>query len=323
MKGNFQKITESKSIPVSELLFRTLLLQLAEENFPNGAHNQLFSFDPGGVRKLPIHTQFQSTRLDFAPIYSIGRDLWICYAFNEDKAHRIAFYTANQCKKMMVIYCNPTYTKHHRCKYDNIAILSLFEFANILSPQIRNKYENQIRFLQNHLNQAPTYNAEHIKAEIFRPLREFYEIQKSDLMEALGIMKIIPQDDLDFFHSLTASNLINAFLSQQRKQKTLKSKEMNLFRDMYYFKTYLSFILTERIKSGNRSIPIFIQGDLIMIEIYGLQFSFHSIPMNDVLKNFENSSDNKEIVWTEKRLQPIAPLLLYYARALKQNRSIV
>ena len=27
---------------------------------------------------------------NFSPIYSVKRDLWICYSFNEDKAHRIA-----------------------------------------------------------------------------------------------------------------------------------------------------------------------------------------------------------------------------------------
>src|SRR5680860_44943 len=39
MKGNFQRISDSKSLPISELLFRTLILHLAEENYPDGENN--------------------------------------------------------------------------------------------------------------------------------------------------------------------------------------------------------------------------------------------------------------------------------------------
>lgn len=123
---------------------------------------------------------------------------------------------------------------------------------------------------------------------------------------------------LDFFHSLTAVNLINAFLSQQRKNKSLNTKETNLFRIMYYFKTYLSEILSLRIEEKNFSIPFFIKDDLIIVELFGFQFSFHNIPYNDTLIKYKTSLNNKEIIWCGKRLQPISPLLLYYSRDIRK-----
>ncbi len=318
MNGDFEKISEKRSLPISELLFRTLLLHISEENYPEGQHYKLFTLDVNGIRELPEHTQFKSTRLKFAPFYSVDRDLWICYAFTEEKAHRIAFYNANQCKSMIVVFCNPTFTRHHRCQYENTKILSLYEYTSLLSKEVRIKYEKQIRFLQNHLRNLQQLDDKKLLEEIKNPLKEQYEIMKSDLMEALSVLKIIPQDDLGFFHSLASVNLINAFLSQKRKLKLLTAKEANLFRNMYHFKSYLGDILTRRIEDKNFSAPIYIQGDFVIVEMLNFQFSFHSVPKNSTLNTYETSSHNKEIIWRGKKLQPIAPLILYYSRALRQ-----
>lgn len=321
MKGNYQKITDSKSLPISELLLRTLILHLAEENYPNGENNRKYKTGPEGLINLTEHKQFKRKKSEFAPIYSQDRDLWICYSFTEEKAHRIAYHIANQTKELIVVFCNPTYTRHHRCTYVNTSVLSLFEFANLISPEVRKDYESQIRFLQNHLNEQDKIDAESLLNEIEYPTESEYPINKSELMEALGIIKIIPTDDTDLFHSLACVNLINAFLSRERKKKSLGSKERNLFRNMYYFKTYLQKVLTDRIGKQNYSAPIYIERDLILVEINGFQFSFHNVPMNDVLKEYERSIHNKEIIWNKKRLQPLAPLLLKYSRLLKQNKK--
>jgi len=320
MKGNFEKINSEKSIPVSELLFKTLILHIVEEAFPGGKHNQEFEFLRKGVNDRPDHPQFQRKKTNhFTPIYSIKRDLWICYSFTEEKAHRIAFYNANQCEKLIVVYCNPTYTRHHRCKYEGTEIISIYELSERVSSEVRKKYERQIRFLQNHLNLPETINTNELIAEINQPKQEEYEIQKSDLMEAFGTMKILPKSETDFFHSLCCINLINAYLSRQRKGSKLLEKDSKLFRNIYSFKSYLSDILTERIKAKNFSAPIYIEKNLTMVEANGFQFSFHNVPLNETLENFSKSNDNRIIEWSGKRLQPIAPLLLKYSRGIRQK----
>jgi hypothetical protein len=322
MKGNFHKITENKSIAVSELLIRTLILHIVEEGFIGGKHNNQFEYTRSGVRELPEHPQFPRKKVNyFSPIYSIDRDLWFCYSFAEEKAHRIAFYNANQCNKLVVVYCNPTYTKHHRCNYSDTNIISIYELSELVSSEIRKKYEGQIRFLQNHLHSQEKLDAEKILTEIITPTQEVYEIKKSELMEAFAIMKIKPKSDEDFFHSFCAVNLINAYIGRQRKNQENDEKNKNLFKNMYYFKTYLSEIIAERIETNNFTIPVYINKTLIMVDIHGIQFSFHNIPLIQTLKDFVTSENNKEIIWKGKRLQPIAPLLLNYSRALRQEKK--
>lgn len=319
MRGNFDKISLNKSIPISELLFRTLLLHLSEENFPDGNHNHSFEFLNEGVRVLPKFLEFKTQKLNFAPIYSIERKLWICYSFTEEKAHRVAFFNANQCEKIIIIYCNPTYTRHHRCKYPNTDILSIYEFSNLLSPQLRIKYEPHIKFLQNHLNISRNFNLETLLLEIENPTKETYEIDKSDLMEALGVMKIIPVNKYDTFYSLAAVNLINAWISKKKAHNEITIKEQKLFRNMYYFKTYISNIISNLIIKESDFIKVYIKKDLILTEILDFQFSFHNVPKNETINLFEQSEQNKEIVWSGKRLQPLASLILHYSRMLRQQ----
>ncbi len=319
MQGNFNKINLNKSLPVAELLFRTLILHLCEENYPDGKHNIKFHLDPRGIRNLTEHPEFIREEMEFYPIYSIERQLWVCYAFTEEKAHRIAYYIANQCEHLQVIFCNPTYSRHHRCNYPNTSILSLYEFAGKVNPSLRLKFERQVRFLQNHLNQQEEYDLEFLKHSIESNEKE-YPIKKSYLMEALAVMKINPKDELDTFHSFAALNLINTWISS-RRQNLLNQREKRLFKNMYYFKTYLTNILTNLILNKASFVRIYIEGNLIMVEIMAYQFSFYSVPKNEILVIHEKSEDNKVIEWTGKRLQKIAPLLLFYSRELRQQKN--
>ncbi|HWD87445.1 MAG TPA: hypothetical protein VG367_04915 [Mucilaginibacter sp.] len=319
IQGKFDKIFANKSLPLSDLLIRSLILNLSEENFNIGAHDIEFDFVPNGIRNLIPHDQFKSRRNSFSPLYSIGRELWITYAFTEEKAHRIAFYIANQCKKLYVIYCNSSYTPHHRCDYADTEIISLYQFANILNPELQLNFEPQIRFLQNHLNLNEKHEKEVLLNEINNPLKETYEITKSDLMEALGIMKIMPSTIHGVFYSLAAMNLINAWVGKQRNSGTTK-KEERLFKNMYYFKSYLSNIISNLILQKVDFVSIYITNELCMIELLGFQFSFHNVPKNDIILSYEHSTANKEIIWCKKKLQPIAPLIFELSKIMKREQ---
>ena len=321
LKGDFKRISEYKSIPVSELLSRTLILHIAEEGFPNGKHRELFRYVEGGNDGLQRTPQLRGNSEDVAPIYSLGRIIWICYAFNEEKAHRIALYNSFQCHKLIVVFCNPTYTRHERCTYSNTDVVSLYDFSNLVSGEVKRKYDDQIRFLQNHLYHLEESNIEVLLKEIDAPTRDIYNISKPLLMEAFGIMKIYPNDKKDFFYSLCAFNLINAFLNSQRPRKQVKIRGSRLFGNMYYFKSYLSDILTKRVQEKDFSIPMYVSNNLIMVEINGYQFSFYNVPLNQTLIDYQESTNNSLIEWSGKRLQPIAPLLLEYSRAIRKHQN--
>jgi len=318
-KGNFDKITSNKSVPVSDLLFRTIVLNISEDLFGEGKHYEEFPYTPSGIRELPEHPQFKRKKVNyFAPLYSRGRDLWVCHSFNEEKAHRIGFYNGNQTRKLLVVYCNPTYTRHHRCRYDNVQIISLFEFVYRNSKKLYGNLDKQIRFLQNHLNKQEDYSVNELLKQIDSPSGENYEIYKSELMEALGIMKIKPQNEHDLFHYLSAMNLLNAWINRNKREKIRKEQ---LFKDMYYFKTYLKDVISDLIVNESYGAKIFLEKDLSIIELKNFQFSFHNIPLSETMKTYKNSVDNVEIKWSGKRLQPIASLIFRYAKKLNINAS--
>jgi len=318
-KGNFDKITSNKSIPISDLLFRTLVLNTSEDLFGQGKHYEEFHYTPSGIRELPEHPQFKRKNVNyFAPLYSKGRNLWVCHSFNEDKAHRIGFYNGNQTRELYVVFCNPTYTRHHRCNYKNVHIVSLFEFVFRNSKKLYGNLDKQIRFLQNHLNKQEDYVVDELLEQINSPTEENYEIFKSEIMEALGIMKIKPQNKFDLFHYMSAMNLLNAWINRNKREK---NKKEQLFRDMYYFKTYLKDVISDLIDIDNYGSNIYLEKNLAMIELNNFQFSFHNIPMSDTMVEFMNSNKNIEIRWGGKRLQPIAPLVFRYAKELSKNAS--
>lgn len=320
MSGSFDRIVENRSIAISELLIRTLILHIAEEKFPNGKHRDLFKIEKQGVRTVSVHPDFRLKRFHFMfdPIFSVGREIWVCHAFTEEKAHRLAFRYSNQCENLFVIYSNPTYNKHHRCTSQNTFVISLFDFASYGPNSTWSKFDNQIRFIQNHLNKPEAYNSEKILTEIENPTKSNYEIKKSDLMESFAYLKIYPSNEYELFHSLCCFNLVNAFLSNKTNQP-MKKRQLNKFKDMYFFKTYLAKNLSEMITKDELIHPLYITKDLIYIEVFNFQFSFHAIPLNDVLKSFMKSSANVKQEWSGKRLQPIAPLLLDYSRSLKNK----
>jgi hypothetical protein len=316
-KGNFQKLVSNRSIPLSALLFRTLISTLSEDLFDNGDYYQEFEIIKDGYRTLPITRQkeFKIKQTNyFSPIFSQGRKLWICLSFNEEKAHRIGFFNANQCDQLYVIFCNPTYKKHHRCKYPKVHIISIYEFVAIQSEQIEQNYIKQIRFLQNHLNEQKEYSEQELLKEINNPKLDNYEIYKSELMEALAIMKIIPNSEYQLFHYLTSMNLLNAWIGRNKKEKKNK-----LFSEMYFFKSYLAKVIEKLISENNFGAKIYLEKNLAMIELNSFNFSFHHIKMSSEMIEYMVSNKNQKIEWSKQRLQPISSLLFKYSKERKKS----
>ena len=309
-KGSFDSIKEKKSLPLSNLFFRTAVVTISEELYKDGVFDaeyfNEFIYKEKSTNKLKIKPN--ST---FNPVYSIGRQLWVSYAFYEEKAHRIVLYNYNQCEELIVVYCNPNYTRHHRCKHENVRILSLFEFYFLTNNKSQSKMLNQIRFLQNNLKSIQTPTKEELIKEINLPENSAYKISQYELMEALAIMKIIPENSNNLFHYLSSMNLLNAWISRAKKNKNLR-----LFNDMYYFKTYVSKVVRHLLTVNNYGAKISYENNLTIIEIYEFQFSFHHVPYDENVA--ELLKPLKKIRWNEKRLQPIAPLVFKYTKYFQE-----
>ncbi|MDA9872616.1 hypothetical protein N9C25_00165 [Saprospiraceae bacterium] len=305
-KGNFERISNNKSEPVSNLLFKSLVSKLTESIFSEGEFGRMFVKESPGIRNLRIPTYLtkyvKRVPITF-PVFSIERKIWLFYTYDEKDAHELAYLNCSQCEELYVIYSRPVYTKHHRCLHKGVHVLSLLEYIYIQSKSINSEYIEQVRFLQRNLELPITPNKKELRKEIHNKINKKYPIDENDLLEALAITKIMPLSKKDLRIFLASANLINSWLANQR----INDKSNKLFRNMYYFKSYLAKATSAMISNNNYfESNLYIDNNLIMFEIEEYQYSFHSVPKTDTMKAYEQSLDNKEIIWSKKRLQPIA-----------------
>lgn len=312
LKGNFTKISLERSLPISVFLLKSLILNIAEEIYPNGDHYKSYDLVKNGLSDLPTQKFAKQLWDSFSPIYSVKRDLWICYSFNEDKAHRIALINANQCEKIIVVYSQPTITKHHRCKLPNSSVLSLQEFSSLMKPELYSNFERQISFIQNHLRVEMLQDKEELKNLIDREHKSDYPIRKSSINESLSLIKLTPRSKNDVFQILCSFNLLNAWLKSSVIEKNK--------RELYSFKSYLTPFLECLIDLKITGVSVYIENNFALVEIDEFQFSFHNISVSDNIENYKKSTLNEQIIWKGKKLQPIAELLFEYSK-VKQTES--
>ena len=289
-------------------------MNIAEEIYPNGDHYKSYDLVKNGLSDLPTQKFAKQLWDSFSPIYSVKRDLWICYSFNEDKAHRIALINANQCEKIIVVYSQPTITKHHRCKLPNSSVLSLQEFSSLMKPELYSNFERQISFIQNHLRVEMLQDKEELKNLIDSEHKSDYPIRKSSINESLSLIKLTPRSKNDVFQILCSFNLLNAWL----KSNTSVSNK----REIYSFKSYLTPFLEQIIENNNFDVSIYIKDHFALIEIDQFQFSFHNITVSKRIDGFLKSEANKQITWKGKRLQPIAQILFLYSKLTRNEQNI-
>jgi hypothetical protein len=201
-------------LPISSLLFRSLISYAAHDSYEGLQRFKSFPVLPALVERKT--RQIQPLQQDtYEPFLSKAMDLWIISSFTEDKAHRQALRLTGQAKKLIAVFCHPTFTRHHRCVDQSSNVVSLSEFLRMLSPAIFGRAIEDI---------------------IWRP----------------------PPD-----------------------------------------------------------VQVYVErGGLVYVSIRGLQFSFHAIPRTSVISAYECSKQNVPQAWAELRLQPVAPLVLKWARAL-------
>lgn len=133
------------------------------------------------------------------------------------------------------------------------------------------------------------------------------------ITEAKKIINKRPISISNLFQVLCAMNLINA---------ALKKKEFK--QEVYYgmLKPKVSKLLRYVLENDQLKFDIkfYINSSeyCAYIEVYGLQFSFHNITIDEQLKEFIDSPKNKPKAWKGVRLQKIAGELFDYANNNKE-----
>jgi hypothetical protein len=316
MAGGLERVEQSRCLPLSGMLFRSLISYAAEDIFGNLASNvnvvftrRTDSFSPS----KPI-----DRRASFEPFLSQGSNLWISYSYTEEKAHRLALTLAGACRRLVVVYCQPTFTKHHRCSDLTAQIVSLSEFLGMGSWSVRVRYLPQVRFLLNNLQLrddpgllSPEAD---LRARILGGNEREIEITTSNLREAkAGLGRVIATKG-DAAYVLACANLLNAALN---KKLRLYRGAQRLEKEVYSFKAHLCKSLEQIAEHAPQGTDMHVApDDLILVRVNGIQFSFHAIPRTPSLRAYAALERNGLQEWSGIRLQPVASLVLAWARAI-------
>lgn len=122
------------------------------------------------------------------------------------------------------------------------------------------------------------------------------------------------------FYLLAGLNLLNTAIKQKEYKKQLS---------YIGIKKNVSRLLTFFAKTNNNYVEKFWinpeEQNCAYIELFDLQFSFHNILMNDTLKNYVNSTQNRIEEWGGVRLQRISEeiFLIALEHKLKTNLGML
>jgi len=315
MGGSLASLEQSRSLPLSGLLFRSLIAYAAEDIF--------------GPLKSASATRRKgdaaaSDAFRFEPFLARANDVWILYSFTEEKAHRLGLRHAGAARSIVVIYCHPTFTKHHRCQDVSVRVLSLSEFLNLGSAAVRAKYLGQARFLINHLktgDEADLIGSEaDLHERLLRGKATRGEIFTSELREAKAGLGWLISTVGEAAYVLACANLLNAALNRNLH---LYSGALRLEKNVYSFKAQLSRVVEQVVDLETDEVEVYVPGEgLTYARVRGVQFSFHAVPGSARMDAYASTDRNRPQTWSGLRLQPMAPAVLAWARAVLTEESM-
>src|SRR5579863_6131393 len=291
LRGELEGVAEVRSLPVSSMLFRSLLAFAADDIYGPLRPYERIEIVPGTCRYAPSS---EGDTCVFQPFRSRGSDLWLLHAFTEEKAHRLALGFTGACKNLVVVYCHPTFTQHQRCASGSVQVISLSEFLGMGSERVRSMYMPQARFLLNHLRNNETHEPKDTEGEIRSRILSGSElttgITTSDLREAKSGLGRIISTTGDAAYALACANLLNAALN---KKLRLYTGATRLEKDVYSFKAALGIAIEQMARYPIDDVHVTVMPeDLILVRVRGLQFSFHAVPRSERLRSYAISEAN-------------------------------
>lgn len=263
----------------------------------------------------------------------------IFYAFDKQSANLLAREMDNVYDNVLVVYfVNLNFEeqiKNRDIKREHTMTISIKEFMDSMNvtPEKKRKYELGISYLLHIMNNEDyswMQKESQIKDEILLSNEDnVYDISESLLQDALNILvENHPQDKLDVFHFLCASNLINAYMSSyNKKYKYIYKSEVDEYneRRMWSFKKHIFNTFEEWKREDNDCVHFsFTKTEeekmmlLANITIEGEYYQFKFMAMgNDFIDHMHEMGINDKGIAMKRKLQPIAPLLLEYSLCLR------
>ena len=138
-------------------------------------------------------------------------------------------------------------------------------------------------------------------------------IAEADVSEALAALKRPCTSKSEFRYQLAAGVLLNAWIEEERRLGFVRRKKF------YAFKQQIGALVKWAVNEGLPGTRVWADTEsirpILYIRIDDVDFSFHAIPnTNDFLESGIHTP-----IWSGVRLKPIAPIVLEWARAMRNQ----
>jgi len=314
MRGDFSLVEVERSRELSALLLRSLISYMADSAYPAVRPHATFPWSPTPKRGVAPHADLPVRPRPLAPLLSDDRELWISCHFSEEVAHRYAFRVASQCRRHVAVYCSPTFTRHHRCGYDGTEVISLPAYLARGGRAHVHRYLPHLRFLLNHLrrrgDQIARGDPGGLQQSIVERRAEGRPPTLAEVQEAKAGLELVVLCAEEAAYFFACANLLNAAMGPARA-------DLGLPKEVYSHKSHVGAVMEDVLELEIPDTVVWREANNItFVQVLGVQFSFHAIPLTDRLRALLSASGASESRWGGLRLQPIAGEVLRWGRAL-------
>lgn len=142
---------------------------------------------------------------------------------------------------------------------------------------------------------------------------KFPKISVQTILEANStIASLKPKTINEYFNLFSAYNLMNTYVKREYAIKEFKKN--------YYFKGHVANTLDYIVTNNVEGVLVKRDKNAVLVEIYGLQFSFHGVKYSkNLYEHFNQRNDSR---WEGIRYQPVSLELYNLSKSLlKQNES--
>jgi hypothetical protein len=288
-----------KTLAVSRFLAATVVGQVAEEAF----------------KGIPL-THYPNARLigGTAPMFASGTDLWIGYRFFSEDAYHWARHSTGTAVRVVALYFADT---KYQFRTDLPPGTEVQSIAQLDATALGGRHEDLIRALLRGL-ELPTETRDPKQLErivLGHTETPLVSVTEADVHEALAALKCPCGSKAELRYQLAAAVVLNAWIERERRLGFSQRKKF------YAFKQKVELLAAWVTEASPRGVELWAEvlspseAPLLFVRIDDVDFSFHAIPIARRLL----ASRSEHPTWKGVRLKPIAPLVLAWARGLRDS----
>lgn len=291
-----------RSLAVSRFLAASIVAMVVEDAFPE---------------KTLAHYPRARLVSSASPTFAQGEDLWLGYRFFSEDAYAWARRCAGVATKVISLYFADT--KYQFCSDlpENTSVQSV---SHLDASRLGGKYEDFILALQRGLDLPGTaLSSEQLESTVLNGAGESaIPSGEADVHEALAALARPCDTKAELRYQLAAAVVLNAWIEAERDLGYSKRKRF------YAFKQRVDALARWAIDAKPSGVTVWADAGaranepVLYFRIDEVDFSFHAIPFaRDLL-----GSSRVRLEWKGVRLKPMAPVVLAWARGLRQTAGV-